>query len=610
MKARAPRYPFPFVGEGIATARKALSVFVVFARPRVRQPSGVLPKVFTFRKQHSPVVLEAGHVGELAWAVARSYGRPGPRAEHGDASVAQWTTFGKDISRWLRALHEVAPIAFVVLPADDEYGTSFGRWHTWSSLRAGPEGAWGTAVRALVAKGAPRGLRGVARWVFDQYRRDLAMLAEDEQRAKLDALPAEARRLLARHGGIPDVVAAAPDPATPSLATMRAAFATVRGQDGDREERFKHALDAPQDDSGPSLWDFATTLDEQGHRGEAADVCLEALRGPVEYPDHWHNLVIQMLVQAGRHDEARARLPAALLHTPLYASERLMPAWIELLDAAGRQLDAAAVFHGAAKHISYFSSLADGAGAERAKLTRASAALRRRFAELWREAVQPAWQLTTLSDDALWNATSNAGKVGCSDLAAAASSERERRAAERLGRLEDDGEVEAGTFVAPPFDTATEAQFDRVLATLPQLDEVSAEKMFAWAYSAADEDEGRERKVYQALTRSRPPAKKARRYHWLMDLNNAIIMTWRRKQLDLSLQLVELAAPHAHENPHLFHAAACTYVSLGRLDEAFAQVVGAVEHRYSELAALKRDTDLGPLLTWPTFKALFASRRT
>lgn len=128
-------FPFPYVGEGIAAARKTMSVFVGFTKTAKKKSAlAKLPSILTHVTWHTPTLLEVAHVGELQWAVARTYPRRGPRAEEGEATIAQWTAFNRAMDRWLVDVHAKQPVAFAIKPADDEYGTSFGVWHRYENL--------------------------------------------------------------------------------------------------------------------------------------------------------------------------------------------------------------------------------------------------------------------------------------------------------------------------------------------------------------------------------------------------------------------------------------------------------------------------------------------
>jgi tetratricopeptide (TPR) repeat protein len=95
------------------------------------------------------------------------------------------------------------------------------------------------------------------------------------------------------------------------------------------------------------------------------------------------------------------------------------------------------------------------------------------------------------------------------------------------------------------------------------------------------------------------------RTSYLRALNNACIQAHAAKAYDAAVRIADRAQPVAHENPYIYHSAACAYAAAGDYARAFEQVKLAVEHDYDHLGKVEVDTDLGQLLEWPEFKALF-----
>jgi photosystem II stability/assembly factor-like uncharacterized protein len=99
------------------------------------------------------------------------------------------------------------------------------------------------------------------------------------------------------------------------------------------------------------------------------------------------------------------------------------------------------------------------------------------------------------------------------------------------------------------------------------------------------------------------------RTNYLRAINNACIQAHEVKAHDLAVRIADRAQPYASENPHIYHSSACAYAAVGNLAKAFEQVKLAVEHDYEHLDKLEVDVDLGPLLEWPAFQALFRDWR-
>jgi suppressor of fused len=92
---------------------------------------------------------------------------------------------------------------------------------------------------------------------------------------------------------------------------------------------------------------------------------------------------------------------------------------------------------------------------------------------------------------------------------------------------------------------------------------------------------------------------------YLQAMNNACVRAHAAKAYELAGKIADRVQPVASENPYIFHAAACAYAALGDHAKAFEQVKLAIATEYPHLGKVEVDTDLGPLLEWPEFKALF-----
>jgi photosystem II stability/assembly factor-like uncharacterized protein len=96
---------------------------------------------------------------------------------------------------------------------------------------------------------------------------------------------------------------------------------------------------------------------------------------------------------------------------------------------------------------------------------------------------------------------------------------------------------------------------------------------------------------------------------YLGSLNDACVLAHVLELYDRAVQIADLAQPFAHENPYIYHAAACAYAAAGDHARAFEQVKLALAHGYDHVPRIEVDTDLGPILEWPEFKALFREWR-
>ena len=115
--------------------------------------------------------------------------------------------------------------------------------------------------------------------------------------------------------------------------------------------------------------------------------------------------------------------------------------------------------------------------------------------------------------------------------------------------------------------------------------------------------------LYELVLALPAPDEGPARRIYLGSLNDACVLAHMLELYDRAVQIADLAQPYAHENPYIHHAAACAYAAAGDHARAFEQVKLAVAHGYDHLPRIEVDSDLGPILDWPEFKALFREWR-
>jgi tetratricopeptide (TPR) repeat protein len=101
------------------------------------------------------------------------------------------------------------------------------------------------------------------------------------------------------------------------------------------------------------------------------------------------------------------------------------------------------------------------------------------------------------------------------------------------------------------------------------------------------------------------PGEGEERMTYLRAMNNACVQAHAAKAYEAAVRIADRAQPVAHENPYIYHSAACAYAALGDYAKALDQVRLAIEHEYDHVSKVEVDHDLGPLLEWPEFKAMF-----
>jgi len=169
----------------------------------------------------------------------------------------------------------------------------------------------------------------------------------------------------------------------------------------------------------------------------------------------------------------------------------------------------------------------------------------------------------------------------------------------------DLGEEKVGEFLATLASSDPEALVD-LLPRLPRISE-----MVSPIYNASHKCEDRtlaQRLLEFAMDMPEPAAGEDRS-SFLFAFNNACVNAFELKDFPRARAIADRAQKYAEENPYIFHGAACAYVAVGELDKAMYQVERAIARDYEQLDRLEVDHDLGELLTWPQFVALFAARR-
>jgi len=141
------------------------------------------------------------------------------------------------------------------------------------------------------------------------------------------------------------------------------------------------------------------------------------------------------------------------------------------------------------------------------------------------------------------------------------------------------------------------------LAAVPATPETS-DALYQLAYKQGQTAAGLA--VYQRILEMPMPAEGDERTNYLQCLNNACVVAHVIGDYPTAVEIADRAQPVAAENPYIYHSAACAYAAVADYDRAFEQVELAVRAGYEHLDKVRTDTDLGPLLDWPRFQALFA----
>ena len=111
--------------------------------------------------------------------------------------------------------------------------------------------------------------------------------------------------------------------------------------------------------------------------------------------------------------------------------------------------------------------------------------------------------------------------------------------------------------------------------------------------------------LYDRILAMPLPDRGGERVNYLRAMNNACIAAHAIKEYSTAVRIADRAQPIAYENPYIYHSAACAYAAVGDYAKALQQVRLAIEHGYDHVQKVEVDSDLGALLEWPEFKALF-----
>ena len=180
--------------------------------------------------------------------------------------------------------------------------------------------------------------------------------------------------------------------------------------------------------------------------------------------------------------------------------------------------------------------------------------------------------------------------------------ERPADALAALGDISDEMLVDLGKAIA-----------ERCSDRLPRLVDVLPDRIDVLAIVAMHAGEAGDAKsalaLYERMLAHDIPASGRRRTQYVRAVNNACIRAHAIGDYAAACSIADRAQPYAHENPYIFHSAACAYAAAGELAKAFEQIALAVQHDYERLDSLEVDTDLGEILGWPEFKALFRDYR-
>ena len=290
------QHPFPYVGSGIAAARKHMELWVCFRddvpKAARKEIEARIPEVVGGYFNWMDRVLVFGHDDDsLQWVVRAAYANAHDESDEHEAddempSRSMWKAFNADIDKWLLDVHAKHPVALFVKPIDEEYSTDTDEWHDWSCERIPTDVL--PVVDKLGKKHAPVGTylaqmwRG---WVEDQpYER---------QKELVDALTDAARAELRKRKVLFTPKEKPPEPKRPTLDESERIWRQCAAElppmpRGMRlEDAFTAKLIERGFDPAFSLWNHHSELEQAKRFDDSIALARAALASGVEFPTHW-----------------------------------------------------------------------------------------------------------------------------------------------------------------------------------------------------------------------------------------------------------------------------------------------------------------------------------
>jgi hypothetical protein len=464
-------YPFPYIGSGIAAARKEMECFACFRAPVARGERAAIeagvPGPLAGFFHWSERALAFGHAADsLQWVVRAHYDQvvdeddeyePDPELP----SEAQWKAFNAELDAWLLDVHARHPITVFVKPIDEEYSTATDAWHEWTCERIPTE-----ALPALAELGKRHA--GVATYAARLWRAWAEHQPRERQQLLIAALPAPAREALAQRGALFEPAAPPPRrPRRPSPDESEQIWRERASAGGPLrlEDAYTAALIERGLDGEYTLTNHLHVLEEAERHADVVELARAVLASGAEFPAHWLRPSVDALIAQGRAPEAGALMPALVGCLESYSPDLLVTA-MHYHRAAGEPAVEAMLYHAGMRwlttftyHVTKAETKAYGAPADDLPAQLAAWFGRWIAATQWNPATQPRLGHWLVWFDAI-------GKDHFRDQIAAFEAERDRRIVLRDQLSRATGEATARSLIEqllPTADTEDAARAFRAL---------------------------------------------------------------------------------------------------------------------------------------------------
>ena len=351
-------HPFPYVGSGIAAARKTMSCWACFDPPvpvsvRAQLVAGI-PAPLAESIAWDGRVLQFGHDSDsLQWVVRAHYAHVVDPDDDHEAdpelpSDAMWKAFNAELDAWLLRVHAQHPVALFVKPIDEEYQTEVDDWHAWSCEQIP------TRALPLVT-----GLGKDRAWLAQYLAQLWHGWAEEQPLARqhelLAALPVESRELLDEHDALFTPTAAPVAPRTPNVDEAVALWRELAAAGGplrleDAFELEVRARGFAPDGLSQHIHELCTVK----RHDDLIELCRAVIASGAEFPTNWYPTLAYALIEEGRLDEAEPVIRALIGELESYKPEMLSTAMRYHRARGERELEAL-LYHFGIAHFSSFS---------------------------------------------------------------------------------------------------------------------------------------------------------------------------------------------------------------------------------------------------------------
>ncbi|MFN0251945.1 MAG: TPR end-of-group domain-containing protein [Kofleriaceae bacterium] len=357
-------HPFPYVGSGIAAARKHMELWVCFRDdvPKAARKAieAKVPEVVGGYFNWFDRVFVFGHDDDsLQWVVRAAYADAHDEADEHEAddempSDAMWKAFNADIDKWLLDVHAKHPVAVFVKPIDEEYSTSTDAWHDWSCERI-PTAVL-PVVNQLGKKHEP-----VATYLAQMWRSWALDQPFERQQELVAALTDAARAELRKRKVLFVPKTKPPEPKQPTLDEAEkiwrqcAADLAPMPRGMRLEDAFTAKMIERGFDPSFSLWNHHTALEQAKRTGDAIALGRAAIASGVEFPTHWWTSLADNLLDQRRIEDAADAVTEVVANLESYSAGMLRVA-MKWHAAASEPLVEAMLYHAGREWFSSWTS--------------------------------------------------------------------------------------------------------------------------------------------------------------------------------------------------------------------------------------------------------------